>query len=63
MRDRSISRRQSFKTLAAASAAGGSLAGAAEPAIRLVVLDVGGTIVQDRGDVPKALESGRGRGV
>jgi len=56
MRDRSISRRQSIRTLAAASALGGSLAQAGEPGIRLVVLDVGGTIVQDRGDVPKALE-------
>jgi phosphonatase-like hydrolase len=60
MRDRSISRRQSIRTLAAASTVGASLAdanpSAKEPAIRLVVLDVGGTIVEDRGDVPKALE-------
>jgi phosphonatase-like hydrolase len=56
MRDRSISRRQSIKTLAAASAVGSSAAGAQEPVIRLVVLDVGGTIVEDRGDVPKALQ-------
>jgi phosphonatase-like hydrolase len=56
MRDRSISRRESIRTLAAASAVGGSRARAAEPAIRLVVLDVGGTIIQDRGDVPKALQ-------
>ena len=55
MRIRGISRRQSFRTLAAASTVGSSVAGAQEPAIRLVVLDVGGTIVEDRGDVPKAL--------
>ena len=30
------------------------------PAIRLVVLDVGGTIVQDRGDIPEALRSALG---
>jgi phosphonatase-like hydrolase len=56
MRDRSISRRQSIRTLAAASTVGSSVARAQEPAVRLVVLDVGGTIVEDRGDVPKALE-------
>jgi phosphonatase-like hydrolase len=56
MRERGISRRQSIRTLAAASAVAGSPARAQEPAIRLVVLDVGGTIVEDRGDVPKALQ-------
>jgi len=59
-----VSRRQSLKTLAAAttlgaSAAVGSAAGDARkpgnPAIRLVVLDVGGTIVAERGDVPETL--------
>src|SRR5271167_4727115 len=30
------------------------------PAIRLVVLDVGGTIIEDRGDVPETLRSGMG---
>jgi len=51
-----ISRRQSIRTLAAVSTVRSSQAGAQQPAIRLVVLDVGGTIVEDRGDVPKALE-------
>jgi phosphonatase-like hydrolase len=32
-------------------------AAAEQPPIRLIVLDVGGTIVEERGDVPKALES------
>jgi beta-phosphoglucomutase-like phosphatase (HAD superfamily) len=60
MRDRSISRRQSIRTLAAATGIGASVGSASpggrrEPAIRLVVLDVGGTIVEERGDVPKTL--------
>jgi phosphonatase-like hydrolase len=60
MPDRSISRRQSIGTLAAATSVGLSTASATpggrqEPAVRLVVLDVGGTIVEDRGDVPKTL--------
>jgi phosphonatase-like hydrolase len=53
-----LSRRQSLKALATA-AAGQSVAQAAvaaAPAIRLIVLDVGGTIIQDRGDVPEALQ-------
>src|SRR5258708_5195561 len=53
-----LSRRQSLKALATA-AAGQSVsrsAFGAAPAIRLVVLDVGGTIIQDRGDVPEALQ-------
>lgn len=52
-----LSRRQSLKALAIA-AAGNSIpqtALAAAPRIRLIVLDVGGTIIQDRGDVPDAL--------
>jgi phosphonatase-like hydrolase len=55
-----MSRRQSLKGLAAAAAVP-SVARPARrkptPAIRLVVLDVGGTIVEDRGDVPQALSS------
>jgi phosphonatase-like hydrolase len=60
MPDHSISRRQSIRTLAAATSAGVSVApanadGRQKPTIRLIVLDVGGTIVEERGDVPKAL--------
>jgi len=55
-----ISRRQSLKGLAAATAIP-SVAMAVRrrpaPTIRLVVLDVGGTIVEDRGDIPQALSS------
>lgn len=36
--------------------------GAESPAIRLVVLDVGGTIIEDRGDVPETLRSALARG-
>ena len=58
-----ISRRQSLKGFAAA-AASPSIGLAARhrlaPPIRLVVLDVGGTIVEDRGDVPDALRSALG---
>jgi len=31
------------------------------PAIRLIVLDVGGTIIEDRGDVPATLQSAMGK--
>src|ERR1051325_1777568 len=56
-----VSRRQSLKTIAVASAMSG-LAGAARAAapgaklkpIRLVILDIGGTIIQDHGEVPNA---------
>jgi hypothetical protein len=53
-----LSRRQSLATLAAAAAfpARGSRLAAAPP-IRLIVLDVGGTIIEDRGDVPALLRS------
>jgi phosphonatase-like hydrolase len=57
----SSSRRQSLKGLAAIVPA--VALGARRktgPAIRLVVLDVGGTIVQDRGDIPEALRSALG---
>jgi phosphonatase-like hydrolase len=53
----SITRRQSLKTFATASIAREAMAARVRPVfgIRLVVLDVGGTIVEERGDVPKAL--------
>lgn len=55
-----LSRRQSLKQFAAAAAMP-ALALAARraqpPPIRLVALDVGGTLVQDRGDVPAQLQS------
>src|SRR5712671_5818637 len=46
-----LSRRASLKTTGAATAA-----------IKLVVLDVGGTIIQDHGEVPKAMQSALGHG-
>jgi phosphonatase-like hydrolase len=55
MPDLKLSRRQSLRTLAAAATLGTSAADAGNPAIRLVALDVGGTIVEDRGDVPETL--------
>ncbi len=59
----SISRRQSLKRFAAAAAFPAVVRSAGRspaPAIRLVILDVGGTIVEDRGDVPEALRSALG---
>ncbi len=59
-----LSRRQSLKTMAAASAVSGAYIPAAARAaatarasrpIRLVVLDIGGTIIQDHGEVPNAM--------
>ena len=52
-----ISRRQSFKQFAAAASipAIGAAAADPQPPIKLVVLDVGGTIIEDRGDVPEEL--------
>lgn len=59
-----LSRRDSLKTLAAAGALpAGAAFGAPSPragnspAIRLIVLDIGGTIIEDRGDVPETLRS------
>ena len=53
-----------MKTLAAATLQSTAAVGATSPkhsrnlpAIRLVVLDVGGTIIEDRGDVPETLRS------
>jgi len=55
-----LSRRQSLKRFTVAGAFPWiALAAPAKPLpkIRLVVLDVGGTIIEDRGDVPEALRS------
>jgi phosphonatase-like hydrolase len=54
-----FTRRDSLK-LISATAAGANLsesAGATPSRVRLIVLDVGGTIIQDRGDVPEVLQS------
>jgi phosphonatase-like hydrolase len=53
-----LSRRQSLKALAGSAAlqATQRSASAASQKVRLIVLDVGGTIIQDRGDVPDALQ-------
>ena len=55
-----VSRRQSLKRFAVAGTIPWSALAAPRklpPPIRLVVLDVGGTIIEDRGDVPEALRS------
>jgi beta-phosphoglucomutase-like phosphatase (HAD superfamily) len=61
-----LSRRASLKTIAAAAAfpaaAHAASGGVAAPAIKLVVLDVGGTIIQDHGEVPQAMQSALGHG-
>ena len=54
----SLSRRQSLKRLAAAAAIPPIAAAGrpdTPPPVKLVVLDVGGTIIEDRGDVPEEL--------
>lgn len=59
-----ISRRQSLQTIAAAAAAGSIAvpARAAEKrAVKLVVLDVGGTLIPDHGEVPNAMLSAFGK--
>lgn len=56
----SVSRRQSLRRLAIGGTIPWSALAAPRkppPAIRLVILDVGGTIIEDRGDVPGALKS------
>ena len=53
-----LSRRESLKGVVAAASAQSLVLGASgspRPAVRLVILDVGGTIVEDRGDVPELL--------
>ena len=56
-----LSRRASLKTIAAAAAfpaaAHAASGGVAVPAIRLVVLDVGGTLIEDHGEVPEAMHN------
>lgn len=55
-----ISRRQSLKALAAAAVVSPSFANAqptAQIRIRLVVLDVGGTLIEDHGEVPDSMRS------
>ena len=56
-----LSRRHSLKALAMAAVAGASALGAEPPKIRLVALDVGGTILQDHGDIVEALRNSMGR--
>jgi len=55
----SISRRQSLMALAAAAIVSPSFVRAqpAVPAIRLVVLDVGGTLIEDHGEVPNSMRA------
>jgi phosphonatase-like hydrolase len=55
-----LSRRHSLKALAAAAVARSS-SGAEIPKIRLVALDVGGTILQDHGDIVDALRNSMAR--
>jgi phosphonatase-like hydrolase len=55
-----VSRRQSLKTmaaLAALQASGASAQTGAKPKLRLVVLDIGGTLIPDKGEVPEAMKS------
>ena len=57
-----LSRRQSLKTLVAAAvlqtgAARAQSERAAKPALKLVVLDIGGTLIPDHGEVPEAMKS------
>ena len=55
-----FSRRQSLKTIAAIAAFPTAARGAASldaHGVKLVVLDVGGTIIQDHGEVPQAMQS------
>ena len=56
-----LSRRHSLKALAAAAVVAGSSAGAEPTRIRLVALDVGGTILQDHGDIVGALRNSMAR--
>ncbi len=52
-----ISRRQSLAALGAGAVLpiAGARAATAPPKIRLVILDVGGTLIQDHGEVPEAM--------
>src|SRR5215469_1920856 len=53
-----VTRRQSLKPLAVSMIASSALSSPQEarPSIRLIALDIGGTIVEDRGDVPALLQ-------
>jgi phosphonatase-like hydrolase len=51
-----LSRRRAFQAIAAAAALPPAQGASRQP-VKLVVLDVGGTIVEDRGDVPAAFEA------
>src|SRR5215831_14955655 len=62
-----FSRRQSLKTIAALAAmpAGAVAQGrdrAPLPKLRLVVLDIGGTLIPDKGEVPDAMKSALTKG-
>src|SRR5262245_43168089 len=53
-----ISRRQSLAGLAAAIAAPSLVrAQSSAPPVRLVVLDVGGTLIEDHGEVPNSMRA------
>jgi phosphonatase-like hydrolase len=52
-----FSRRSSLKALAVMAVSQNKTPAAESSGVRLVVLDVGGTIIQDRGDVPVALQA------
>lgn len=52
-----IARRDSLKLMALAAQSHSSLEAAPAPRFRLIVLDTGGTIIADQGDVPEALEA------
>lgn len=59
-----VSRRRLLPVLAGAGLAGGGMAraaGAPPAGLALIVLDVGGTIIADRGEVPKAMLGALGR--
>jgi phosphonatase-like hydrolase len=59
-----LTRRQSIATAAAAAAvqAGAAKSASAMPKLRLVVLDIGGTLIPDRGEVPEAMKSALAHG-
>jgi hypothetical protein len=53
-----LSRRESLKGIMAATTIPSAVLGARHnsPPIRLVILDIGGTIIEDRGNVPEVLD-------
>lgn len=56
----SLSRRESLRRLASAAALSSAARAsrrAPAPPLRLVILDVGGTIIEDRGDIPELLRA------